>query len=183
MLLNEIKAWSDERLITQNTPDRNGFNAMITEELGEFLLGAINQDIYEAIDAVSDITVFCIGEIYKYNMPAEEWLGKGHIDEWLGQSVYEAKFSYIEEVTYLLYTFLEADNTEEKVQAITNIVIVSYRELVNMGFDPDKCMNETLKEISSRIGSYSDKSKKWEKSKTPEAKALWYTADFSDCEI
>ena len=32
-----IKEWSDERLITQQEPDRNGFISMIVEECGEFL--------------------------------------------------------------------------------------------------------------------------------------------------
>ena len=32
-----IKLWSDERLITFQEPDRNGFVSMIVEELGEFI--------------------------------------------------------------------------------------------------------------------------------------------------
>ena len=31
-----IKEWSDERMITIQKPDRNGFIAMIVEECGEF---------------------------------------------------------------------------------------------------------------------------------------------------
>lgn len=64
-----IKEWSDERLITQNTPDKNGFIAMIVEELGEFLE---SPDIEGRIDAMADIIVFCYGEIAKYGYDGDK---------------------------------------------------------------------------------------------------------------
>ena len=109
-----IKEWSDERLITQQEPDRNGFVSMIVEELGEFLE---SKDDNGRIDAMADIIVFAYGEIAKY------------------------------------------------------------------GYDGDKVMNEVIKEISSRVGSYSEETKKWQKDKSPEAQANWYTADFSGCKL
>ena len=154
---------------------------MITEELGEFLEGALKGDIEEGVDAICDVTVFGVGEIYKYDELAEKWLGYGDIADWMPNTMYEAQFSYIEEVTYLLYQFLEADMVIDRVQAISNIVIVSYRELLAMNYDPDLAMAEVMKEINSRVGEYSKVSKKWQKDKSPEAKAKWYKADFSDC--
>lgn len=109
-----IKEWSDERLITQQTPDKNGFIAMIVEELGEFLEAG---DEAGRIDAMADIIVFAYGEIAKY------------------------------------------------------------------GYDGDKVMNEVIKEISSRVGAYSEETKKWQKDKSPEAQANWYTADFTNCKL
>ena len=109
-----IKDWSDERLITQQNPDRNGFLAMIVEELGEFLEA---KDDHGRVDAMADIIVFCYGEIAKY------------------------------------------------------------------GYDRDKVMHEVIKEISSRTGAYDPATKKWQKDKSPEAQAKWYTADFTDCRI
>jgi hypothetical protein len=109
-----IKDWSDERLITQQEPDRNGFLAMIVEELGEFLEA---KDDHDRIDAMADIIVFCYGEIAKY------------------------------------------------------------------GYDGDKVMDEVIKEISSRTGAYSPATKKWQKDKSPEAQARWYTADFTNCKL
>ena len=58
-----IKDWSDERLITQQEPDRNGFVSMIVEELGEFIA---SPDTEGRIDAMADIIVFAYGEIAKY---------------------------------------------------------------------------------------------------------------------
>ena len=58
-----IKDWSDERLITFQEPDRNGFVSMIVEELGEFLEA---KDDHGRIDAMADIIVFAYGEMAKY---------------------------------------------------------------------------------------------------------------------
>ena len=109
-----IKEWSDERLITFQEPDRNGFLAMIVEELGEFLEA---KDDRGRVDAMADIIVFAYGEIAKY------------------------------------------------------------------GYDGDKVMNEVIKEISSRVGAYNPETKKWQKDKSPEAQANWYTVNFTDCKL
>ena len=95
-----IKDWSDERLITFQEPDRNGFVAMIVEELGEFLE---SKDDHGRIDAMADIIVFAYGEIAKYGY--------------------------------------------------------------------------------NGVGAYSPETKKWQKDKSPEAQAKWYTADFTDCKL
>lgn len=109
-----IKDWSDERLITYQEPDRNGFVSMIVEELGEFLEA---EDDHGRIDAMADIIVFAYGEMAKY------------------------------------------------------------------GYDGDRVMDEVIREISSRTGSYNPDTKKWQKDKSPEAQALWYTANFTYCKL
>ena len=111
---NRIRQWSDERMITEQKPDKNGFVAMIVEELGEFLESKTEEG---RIDAMADIIVFAYGEMAKY------------------------------------------------------------------GYDGDKVMNEVIKEISSRTGAYDPNTKKWQKDKSEEAQAKWYTADFKDCRL
>lgn len=64
-----IKEWSDERLITFNEPDRNGFIAMIVEECGEFLEA---KDDHGKIDAMADMIVFCYGEMAKYGYDGDK---------------------------------------------------------------------------------------------------------------
>ena len=46
------------------------------------------------------------------------------------------------------------------------------------GYDANIAMMETIKEISSRTGATNEVTGKWEKFKTPEAQALWYTANY-----
>jgi len=50
-----------------------------------------------------------------------------------------------------------------------------------LGYNPDIAMDETLKEIESRVGSIQDG--KFVKDKSPEAQANWYKADYSKAEI
>ena len=64
-----IKDWSDERLITFQEPDRNGFVSMIVEELGEFLEA---KDDHGRIDAMADIIVFAYGEMAKYGYDGDK---------------------------------------------------------------------------------------------------------------
>jgi predicted HAD superfamily Cof-like phosphohydrolase len=109
-----IKEWSDERLITQNTPDRNGFVSMIVEELGEFL---------------------------------------------------------------------EAKEDDGRIDAMADIIVFAYGEMAKYGYHGDKVMDEVIKEISSRTGAYDPATKKWQKDKSPEAQAKWYTADFTNCKL
>ena len=51
------------------------------------------------------------------------------------------------------------------------------------GFNFEIAMLETIKEISSRTGSYDEKAKKWVKDESDEAKAKWYQADYEKARI
>ncbi len=48
-------------------------------------------------------------------------------------------------------------------------------------YDAEKCVHETIREINSRSGKWSDTAGKWVKSLTKEAKAKWYKADYDKC--
>jgi streptogramin lyase len=50
-------------------------------------------------------------------------------------------------------------------------------------YDPAVAMDETLKEINSRTGKFNPETDKWEKFKTPEAMAKWYSADYNQAKI
>jgi len=67
---------------------------------------------------------------------------------------------------------------DEKVDALCDIIVIATGELLKLGYDPQLAMAETLREINSRTGAFNKESGKWEKYKTPEAQALWYTAAY-----
>ncbi|MDD7741729.1 MAG: hypothetical protein PUJ19_03130, partial [Campylobacteraceae bacterium] len=46
------------------------------------------------------------------------------------------------------------------------------------GYNFEIAMLETIKEISSRTGSYDENAKKWVKDSSDEARAKWYKADY-----
>ena len=101
MKLNELKDWSNIRGLLELKHNRNGFNANITEELAEKLAGHIADDIHEVVDAICDVSVFSVNEIYKIGYAADEVLGLGNIKDWLIDTNYEMTFNYVSEIVYL----------------------------------------------------------------------------------
>lgn len=183
MKLIEIYDWAEERGLNNQTPDRNGFCAFIAEEIGEAIEAYIKNDTHGFIDACCDIVVFAAGDMYKRKFNVDKYLGDQiDVGMVLANSYYEDKTeNYIFEIGLLLYDFLEAKNPDQEAEAMKNMVIVSGREVERLGYSFSKCMDEVMKEINSRVGSYDPTVKKWIKDKSPEARAKWYKADFSKC--
>ena len=93
-----------------------------------------------------------------------------------------------EEIEYFKNKFeSEFDNLfgkapiDNSIDALCDIIVFAVNAIESKGYDAEACMSETIKEISSRTGAYNPTTKKWEKFKTTEAKALWYKADYSKC--
>ena len=60
-----------------------------------------------------------------------------------------------------------------------NSILVDCAKLCQYyGFDFQIAMDETIKEISSRTGSYDENAKKWVKDESDEARAKWYQANY-----
>jgi len=66
-----------------------------------------------------------------------------------------------------------------QIDALDDLKVFATNAIEAHGYDAEKTMNETIKEISSRKGEYNPNTQKWEKFKTEEAKKLWYKADYS----
>ena len=80
-----------------------------------------------------------------------------------------------EELTELL----RANSVEEEIDALCDMIVFSVNAIEAKGYNAEICMQEVIKEISSRKGDFNPELNKWEKFRTPEAMALWYSADFS----
>jgi predicted HAD superfamily Cof-like phosphohydrolase len=91
--------------------------------------------------------------------------------------------AFVAMITEELGEFIAAESTDGRVDAMADIIVFAYGELAKYGYDGDKVMAEVIKEISSRVGAYSEETGKWQKDKSPEAQANWYTADFTDCKL
>ncbi|MDY4444757.1 hypothetical protein, partial [Campylobacter sp.] len=96
------------------------------------------------------------------------------------------KFSF--DADYILKQMVEKcaefsyfDWVEEKC---FNIILANCAYLCeHYGFNFEIAMLETIKEISSRTGSYDEATKKWVKDSSDEAKAKWYQADYEKARI
>ena len=65
-----------------------------------------------------------------------------------------------------------------------NQILLSCAKLCEQyGFNFEIAMLETIKEISSRTGSYDENAKKWVKDESDEARAKWYKADYEKARI
>lgn len=66
---------------------------------------------------------------------------------------------------------------EMMVDAFCDIIVFSVGAILKLGYSPKLAMEETLKEIDSRVGTIVNG--KFTKDKSPEAKANWYQADYT----
>lgn len=185
-----LKAWRHERGITAES-QKAGYLVNVMEELGE-LAGALRDyekfskhdcpycEIdkqtaeHEIIDALCDICVFTINAWA--DMPCEfkrteiEWEKSSLNADYILKQMVEkcARFSYFE--------WGEA--------SAFNIILINCAYLCeHYGFNFQIAMLETIKEISSRTGTYDNASKKWVKDTSDEAKAKSYKADYEKARI
>ena len=173
--LNEIyaqlKAWRAERKITAES-QKDGYIINIMEEFGE--LAAALRDYerfskpsypypknkkyaeHEIIDALCDIAAFTINA------------GADIRDEYKPLSI-DTTDTFSDLNCLLLY----ASTFDFKKILLNCAVLCEY-----CGFNFEIAMLETIKEISSRTGSYDKNAKKWIKDTSDEARAKWYKADY-----
>lgn len=179
-----LKAWRHERGITAES-QKEGYLVNIMEELGELAQArryydralidecsyckAIKKKAeHEIIDALCDISVFTI------NAGAD-------IPYAITPFIIETKREFsVVDIFVAIADFIRADNNGSPFNYYDFALILKYCASVceQYGFDFQKSMIETIKEISSRTGSYDEVSKKWVKDESNEAKAKWYSANY-----
>ena len=170
--LNEIyaklEAWRAERKITAES-QKEGYIINIMEELGELSQALRGLEIesvrktaeHEIIDALCDIAVFTINA------------GADIRDEYKPLSIDTAN-TFSDFNCLLLYT-----STFDFKKILLNCAVLCE----HYGYNFEIAMLETIKEISSRTGSYDEKAKKWIKDESDEARAKWYQADYEKARI
>lgn len=183
-----LKAWRHERGITAES-QKAGYLVNIMEELGELATALREYERFSKpsypypknkkyaehgiIDALCDIAIFTInagadiGEVKR----TEIELKKSSLD-----ADYILK-QMVERCAFLSYfEWGEAKSF--------NIILINCAYLCEYyGFNFQIAMDETIKEISSRTGSYDENAKKWVKDESDKAKAKWYQADYEKARI
>ena len=82
-----------------------------------------------------------------------------------------------------LSEFLRAKSGNEEIDALCDMIVFATNAMRIRGYDPNIAMEETLREISSRTGAFNPATGKWEKFKTEEAKAMWYSANYDKAKL
>ena len=195
--LNEIyaqlKAWRHERGITAES-QKAGYLVNVMEELGELATALREYERFSKpsypypknkkyaehgiIDALCDISVFTI------NAGADISCAKKDLETHTGQL--KASFAMLIEACAIF----AQDKEYSTVVCIADIKAFEYHIFFNdilhicacLAYDYvynfEVAMIETIKEISSRTGSYDEVSKKWVKDESDEARAKWYQANY-----
>ena len=179
-----LDEWRAERKITAES-QRQGYIINIMEELGELATALREYERFskpsypypknkkyaehEIIDALCDISVFTINAWA--DIPCE-----------LKRTEIELKKSSLN-ADYILKQMVEKcarlSYFEWGEASAFNIILINCAYLCeHYGFNFQIAMDETIKEISSRTGSYHEVSKRWVKDESDEAKAKWYQADY-----
>ena len=168
----QLETWRDERKITAES-QRQGYIRNVMEELGELAAGLrdynswskcdlrfcqIHKEMAECVivDAICDISVLTINA------------GADIRDEYKPLSI-DTTNTFSDLNCLLLYT-----STFDFKKILLNCAGVCEK----YGFNFEMAMLETIKEISSRTGSYNETTKKWEKDMSDEARAKWYSANY-----
>ena len=183
-----LAEWRAERGITAES-QKAGYLVNVMEEFGELATALRDYEKFSAteqdtakkqkaehgiIDALCDISVFTINawaDIPCELKRTEIELRKSSLDaDYILKQMVEkcARFSYF----------------EWGETSAFNIILINCAYLCeHYGFNFQIAMDETIKEISSRTGSYDEVSKKWVKDESDEAKAKWYKADYNKARI
>ena len=178
-----LKAWRHERGITAES-QKEGYIVNVMEEFGELATALREYERFSKpsypypknkkyaehgiIDAICDISVFTI------NAGAD-------IPYSITPFIIEPKREFsIASIFVAIADFIRADNNGAPFNYYDFALILKYCASVceQYGFDFQIAMDETIKEISSRTGSYDEVSKKWIKDESDEAKAKWYNANY-----
>ena len=163
-----LDEWRNERGITAES-QKAGYIINIMEELGELAQALRGLEIesvrktaeHEIIDALCDIAVFTINA------------GANIRDEYKPLSI-DTTNTFSDLNCLLLYT-----STFDFKKILLNCAVLCE----HYGFNFEIAMLETIKEISSRTGSYDENAKKWIKDTSDEARKKWYKADYNKARI
>ena len=158
-IAKKLTQWMDERSLDING-QRKGFVSNIQEEMVEYFSA---KDDNQRIDALCDIAVFCINAMKAYD--------KEHIKE------PENVANVIPSVTLGKQLDQITQNKFSK-DSLESMIDICYTLATEMGYDFKAAMDETIKEISSRTGSFDESLNKWIKDTSREAKAKWYQANY-----
>ena len=184
--LNEIyaqlKAWRHERGITAES-QKQGYIVNVMEEFGELATALREYERFSKpsypypknkkyaehgiIDALCDIAIFTI------NAGADvDDNTKAKVIDITKTTILNSSFSSLLSYCGDYAGYVKA------FSCFNDILLVCAKLCENYGFNFEIAMLETIKEISSRTGSYDENAKKWVKDESDEAKAKWYQANY-----
>lgn len=175
-IYDKLEQWRNDRHLSVEKQAEN-LLGNILEECTEYIRA---NDMHEKIDAICDISVFTIN-----SMP------QGLIEKYRYAEINKSLIKYRtaeKQVTTPNYKELDKSFIGRVVESATMdkylaILYYCHKTAFTLGYSYVDCMNETIKEISSRVGAWNESIGKFVKDTSDEAKSKWYKADYSACKI
>lgn len=155
-LANEIsalKVWKEERNLSIES-QQAGFKGNFFEEVAEFYRASND---YEKVDALCDMLVFLINSSGSINASTDKEFELIPIAWKDGDKYKDCEHHLQNAITILMKCGAGCDDKLPASYLLSAII--------TLGYDPQKCLSETIKEISSRTGKYSNELKKFVKDK------------------
>lgn len=183
-IFKKLKQWREDRNIVQSA--ENDYKANMFEELSEYYRA---KDDNERIDAICDMAIFTINHYELNNLDN---------DTSIGERKYKGIFT-VRDVQILLSMpeilsddiIISGDYIKDlPKKSLTRIFLACWKSAEIFGYDFEKCMLETIKEISSRRQDpkqFADwvengASGKWLKNQNQDPDTL-YKADYESCKL
>lgn len=187
----KLEAWRAERKITAES-QKDGYLVNVMEEFGELAAALRDYERFSKasypypknkkyaehgiIDALCDIAIFTINAGADSNYKPQT-IDTNERDEIVTQCAnYSLKNLLTDCGAFNIYSCYCGGDL--------NDVLTDCAKLCeHYGYNFEIAMLETIKEISSRTGSYDEKAKKWVKDVSDEARAKWYSANYELAKI
>lgn len=180
-IMNQLEEWRSVRHI--DMPEQiQSLYANILEEQSELERALLAKNIDGVVDAYCDIAVFLLNtydirDLFKKQIEDGKTITLAHMP--IKTSVLNnIKANVNKEVRLICVEQVKNINKE-----VYRFVTFIFQVLYMYGYDPLLCMEETVKHISSRKGSWDESIKKFVKDTSVAAKANWYKQDFEKCKI
>ena len=176
-----LKEWKEKNEISL-AMSQKGVVANLMEEITEHRRANTSDDELQMIDAKCDLIVFAMNAIEELpDFEAEESI-YGSLDK---NVAFEAC------ICIELFYYIQFDENRIKSSIgdkrktldliLCEIIARCIDSIDALGFDVNKAMDETVKQITSRSGKMNYEIGKWVKDKSPEAQAREYKADYESC--
>ena len=91
----------------------------------------------------------------------------------------EAEYNMLTEELQEFFSAHSEEDENEMVDALCDLIVVATGAIRKLGYDPRIALQETVKEISSRRGSFDEEIGKWLKDEYQDPKTL-YKADYTN---
>lgn len=154
----KLARWKQERQLDLHK-QLKGLPANLLEECTEFLRA---EDDYERVDALCDIIVFGLNALEDDGLSPEQVINCKYVFQHKLDDEMHIRCLCMESAE-LVGGLFQRHSKLQSVQVINRIIYIAIDAIKKLGYNPLKCMLETIKEISSRTGEWNETIKKFVK--------------------